>query len=111
MKIAAAMLGLLLIWSFPLYGGDDLSPPATTLTLKGNVVSVDWVGSLICVRWYDQTNNVFDQMLFKVRRNAQILKGIYNIFLSDIHQQDRVAIEYYDNGLAGLVATRIEVSQ
>lgn len=88
-----------------------MAPPATTMTLKANVVSVDWVGSLICVRWFDQTNNVFDQMVFTVTRDTRIIKGTDDIFLTDLHQQDWVSIKYYDNDLGGLEPVSIEVSR
>ncbi len=76
-------------------------------TMHGKVVTIDWVGSLLVVKNYGDT--MIDELTLRVPHDTVIMKGTDSIGLADINPEDRVAVEYYNDGFAGLKTVRITV--
>lgn len=76
-------------------------------TVSGIVVDLDWVKSVITVRYYDPISGNPDEINITVSSDTKITKGTNTIYISDILQSDPVTVVYYDDGLGGLKAKRI----
>ena len=79
-----------------------------TKTVSGTVVSKDWVGSKITVRYSGFGSGRPDELTFHVSDDTQIQSGTKAISLSDIDQGDDVVIEYCRRSFAGLWARSIQ---
>ncbi len=76
-------------------------------TISGEVVNLDWVGSVICVRYYPDFDLNADEIIIKITGETTIHRGTNSITFSDILQSDQVTVTYYDDGVGGLKAIRI----
>lgn len=75
-----------------------------TREFGGQVMEVDWVGSLLTV-------GGMEEMTFFVPPGTKIIYGPETISLSDIDQDDYVVIRYIDNPSGMPKATRITVNK
>ena len=70
-----------------------------TMTMRGIVGSVDWVGSLLVV----------DAVQFLVTDKTKAYKGNSKIWFSEINVGDPVVVDYYKDDKGVLKAVRITV--
>ena len=75
-------------------------------TITGEVAKVDWVGNKIVVRTFDSIN--YDEILFYISEDTNIIKGGSEISLADINLSDKVSVNY-SGSFAGLKALQITV--
>ena len=78
---------------------EEAIAPEDTMTMRGIVGSMDWVGSLLVV----------DAVQFSVTDNTQVYKGNGKIWFSEINVGDPVLIDYYKDDKGVLRAVRITV--
>ena len=76
-------------------------------TISGTVVDIDWVKSVITVRYAEPFSGNTDEIDIIVPSDAKIMNGTETELLSDIEQSDQVAVTYYDDGVSGLKAKKI----
>ena len=77
-------------------------------TISGIVDDIDWVKSIITVRFSDPFSGDTDEINIIVPSEARITNGAQTEFFSDIDQFDSVTITYYDDGLSGLKVKMIK---
>lgn len=78
---------------------EETVAPKDTMTMRGIVGSVDWVGSLLVV----------DAVQFSVTDKTQAYKGNSKIWVSEINVGDPVVVNYYKDDNGTLKAVRITV--
>jgi hypothetical protein len=76
-------------------------------TISGTVEDIDWVRSIITVRYADLYSGNIDEINIVVPSEAKIMNGTETKYLSDLGQSDPVIVTYYDDGLSGLKAKSI----
>lgn len=76
-------------------------------TISGTVSDVDWVKSIITVRFSHPFSGNIDEINIIVPGEAKIMNGAVTKSLSDIGQFDPITVTYYDDGLSGLKAVSI----
>ena len=76
-------------------------------TISGIVTDIDWVKSIITVRYSDPFSGNADEVDIIVPSDTRIMNGTETEYLSDIEQSDAVTVTYYDDGVSGLKAKRI----
>ena len=76
-------------------------------TISGSVADIDWVKSIITVRYSDSLSGNTDEINIIVPSGAEITNGTETKDISDIEQSDPVTVTYYDDGLSGLKAKRV----
>lgn len=96
-------------WDAPVYCEDEVTGHKI-LILKGNVSSVDWVKSMIVVKWFDRSDFRFDEVALYTERNTKITKKGSSIGLGDLNTGDRVIVEFYNDSPNPLKAVSITVS-
>ncbi|MFH1189896.1 MAG: hypothetical protein V1682_04330 [Candidatus Omnitrophota bacterium] len=83
--------------------GQDVS------TMSGKVIAIDWVSSEIVVR-IQLPGGIHDELTFHVSRDTKITKGLHSLTFGELHEQDRVTIEYFNKRFKGLHAIHITVA-
>jgi hypothetical protein len=78
-------------------------------TASGKIVATDWVGSFVVVR-IKFPGDVYDEMTFHVSRDTKITKGSSSLTFGELHDQERVTIEYFNKRFQGLHAIHITVT-
>jgi len=79
-------------------------------TVIGNIVAVDWVASVVTVRYFDdRPGRGYDEISFVLNEATAITKGTEEIELSELNQGDQVSVDYCDCLLKGLLAVKIVV--
>ncbi len=80
-------------------------------TIEGRIVALDWVASVIVVRWFGSPGEGYgpDEVTIHVNDDTRITKGAQDISLADINVDDRVSVSFYRDSFAGLQAIRIVV--
>jgi len=81
----------------------DTSAEHFIRVIKGNISSVNWVGSEIVVKTFDDETTIF------VSHSTRITKRGVSIQLSDINISDKVTVEYYNDSPGPLKAVSITV--
>lgn len=76
-------------------------------TISGRVDEIDWVKSIITVRYTDPLSGNTDEIDIIVPAEVKIMNGTETESFSDIEQSDPVTVIYYDDGLSGLKAQKI----
>ena len=76
-------------------------------TISGSVADIDWVKSIITVRYSDPLSGNTDEINIIVPSGAEVTNGTESKDISDIEQSDPVTVTYYDDGLSGLKAKRV----
>jgi hypothetical protein len=76
-------------------------------TISGTVADIDWVKSIITVRYSDPFSGNMDEIDIIVPSEAKIMNGSEPKDLSDLEQSDPVTVTYYDAGVSGLKAKRV----
>ncbi|MFH1190943.1 MAG: hypothetical protein V1670_01940 [Candidatus Omnitrophota bacterium] len=76
-------------------------------TISGKVSDVDWVKSIITIRYSHFISGNIDEINIIVSGETKIMNGTVTKSLSDIEQFDSVTVTYYDDGLSGLKAISI----
>ena len=76
-------------------------------TVSGTVGDIDWVKSMITVRYSDLDSGNADEIDIIVPEGTEIMNGTESKDLADIDQADSVTVIYYDDGVSGLKAKRI----
>ncbi|HOW36200.1 MAG TPA: hypothetical protein PL155_07290 [Candidatus Omnitrophota bacterium] len=110
-KTAFAVVSLMLITGLaaPCPVNAQIPERPKTKIVTGAVVDSDWVGSKIVVKWYDDLQDAYDELTVIVPDDALITKGVDTISFTDIHQDDKVKVEYYSDSFSGLKAARVTV--
>ena len=106
MRIARVMsiLVLLSITTVFAWAADD---EQSQKTISGTIDDVDWVKSIITVRYFDPMSGNADEIDIIVPSDAKIMNGPEVKGLSDIEQSDPVTVTYYDDGVSGLKAKKV----
>ncbi len=76
-------------------------------TISGTVSDIDWVKSIITVRYFDPYSGNADEIDIIVPGDAKIMNGTVTKSLSSILQSDLVTVTYYNDGVSGLKAREI----
>lgn len=76
-------------------------------TFSGTVSGIDWVKSIITVRYLDPYSGNADEIDIIVPEGTKIMNGTESKELGDLEQSDPVSVTYYDDGVSGLKAKRI----
>ena len=76
-------------------------------TISGVIVDMDWVKSMIIVRYFDPVLENQNEINITVSNDTEIIRGTEVISLSGINQGDQVTVIYYDDGLGELKAKKI----
>jgi hypothetical protein len=76
-------------------------------TISGSIEDIDWVKSMITVRYSDPYSGNTDEIDIIVPSDTKIMNGTEQKYLSDLEQSDMVTVTYYNDGLSGLKAKRI----
>lgn len=103
----AALLAVSLSYGYPQGAGMNQKPQK----VKGQISSVDWVGSNIIVRWYDDTSCTFDSLSIFIPDNAKIIKNGVEIKLGDVNISDKVEVEFYDASFGPLKAVLVTIKK
>ena len=80
----------------------DQRPELRTFT--GNVLEVDWVGSVMTVEGVEN-------MTFSVGPETKVTQGTGSASFSDIEQGDPVAVKYYEDPSGDSRAVRIDIKK
>ena len=70
--------------------------------ISGTVSSVDWVKSVVVVRYSAPYTGNTDEISLRVTGDSELSRGSESISLSDIEQSDPVTVTYYRDDLSGL---------
>lgn len=76
-------------------------------TVSGTISDIDWVKSIITVRYSDPYSGNADEIDIIVPEGIKIMNGTESKDLGDLEQSDPVSVTYYDDGVSGLKAKRI----
>lgn len=76
-------------------------------TVSGTVSDIDWVKSIITVRYLDPYSGNADEIDIIVPDGIKIMNGTESKDLGDLEQSDPISVTYYDDGVSGLKAKRI----
>ncbi|MFH0854920.1 MAG: hypothetical protein V1869_00160 [Candidatus Omnitrophota bacterium] len=71
-------------------------------SISGTVSSVDWIKSVLSVRYTDPYTGDSDEIALKVTGDSELTRGTESILLFDVEQGDPVSITYYKDDLSGL---------
>lgn len=66
-------------------------------TADGEVYSMDWAASEIVIRWLEQSDNSYRELILNVPDDAVIRKGSDIIQSSELQISDPVTVKYYEN--------------
>lgn len=77
-------------------------------TISGKLIAIDWIGSVVVVR-IKLPGGIYDEMTYHVSRDTKITKGVQSLTFGELHEQDRVTIEYFNQRFQGLHAIHIMV--
>jgi hypothetical protein len=79
-------------------------------TVDGNIYDLDWAGSKVVVRWLDQYNNSFHDVVINVPDEAKIRKGTDYIEFSELEINDGVTARYYEEADGADTLITLEVT-
>ena len=79
----------------------DASECRDTKAISGNIVRMDWVGSILVV------NTGGDEMTFTLPDGVKVLKSGKEVSVNDMNLNDNVTVHYCDLSFAGLKAVSI----
>jgi len=105
-RVARAMIMFALFFMAITYAW-ALDDAQSQKTVSGTVEDIDWVKSIITVRYADLYSGNIDEINIVVPADAKIMNGTEPKCISDIEQSDSVTVIYYDDGVSGLKAKRI----
>lgn len=78
--------------------------------IQGEVAAVDWAGSKLVVRWFDNETLSNDEINFFVPDGAKVTKGNETVMgFAEIQVGDRVTVEYYNDSPGALKVISINV--
>lgn len=86
----------------------DQARSCVTKSVAGKVVEVDWVASVLVVKWLGA--NGYDELAISVPEDARITRGAEKVDFGDVELSDDVYIQYRDCGPAGLKAMTVNVN-
>jgi len=76
-------------------------------TISGTVEDIDWLKSIITVRYYDADTSSSDELDIIIPGDVKIKCGASELSFPDIEQSDPVTVTYYNDGVSGLKAVRV----
>jgi hypothetical protein len=87
-------------------------------SITGTIVHLDWVGSVVTVRYYPTSGSNATQLYYPsnadadeinliITDNSIIYRGTQTISFGDILLSDPVTVTYYDDGFSGLKIKRL----
>jgi hypothetical protein len=85
----------------------DSGSTKETKSLTGTAIAIDWVASLLTIRYFDTLKDSYDEITLTVTSDTRILRGTDRIDFSGIEEGDEVVIEYYRDDFSGLKARSI----
>jgi len=106
MRITRVMSIFVLLFMAIVYAWADDNEQSQK-TISGTVEDIDWVKSMITVRYTDPFSGNADELDIIVPSDAKIMNGTEIKYLSDLEQADPVTVTYYNDGVSGLKAKRI----
>jgi len=98
-----------MIWLLAMNSGycQDKIDNKLVKTVSGTVERLDWVASLMNIRYFDSTRNNYDEIIVYVADTTKIYLGTGTVSLSDIEEGDEVTVEYYSDYFNGFKALSI----
>ena len=103
MKKISAALSLIILLFAPSLSAQEIEEK----TISGTASEIDWVGSIIAVRYCPAFSLDADEIGIKITHDTIMHRGTDSISLSDIEQEDPITVTYYDDGVSGLKARRL----
>jgi len=66
-------------------------------SISGEVSSVDWVGGIFLIKWFDTESDVYQEMSFKAPDGFKIKQGTNTTDLAGLEIGDPLVVNYYEN--------------
>lgn len=66
-------------------------------TVEGRISDIDWAGSKIAVKWFNQEDSTFYETSMIVLDEAEMTKGTDKISFSGLEIADNVTARYYED--------------
>ena len=105
-----AVITFLLPGNFCFSQGEEGSRQIQSVT--GSIVSTEWVGDIICVRWLQAEGIIgYDNLTISVPDGLKINKGTDIVTLANLNIGDNVTVKYYNDNFAGLKAVSLTVNR
>jgi hypothetical protein len=92
----------------PCYSAEEAEGQEVS-TMSGKLVAMDWVNSTIVVK-IKLPGGLADEMTYHISRSTKITKGTSTLSFGELHEQDRVTIEYFNQRFQGLHAIHVTVA-
>lgn len=96
-RIGAVFLVLVFIAASPV-----LADESDDKVISGTVVSLDWAGYILTVRYVDPQTDNLDEISLRAAGDSGFTRGPQAISFSDIRQGDEVSVTYYGDDFSGL---------
>ncbi|MFA4981483.1 MAG: hypothetical protein WC592_03330 [Candidatus Omnitrophota bacterium] len=75
--------------------GADTDEDRNTVTIEGQISSIDWVGGVITVRWLQYDPYIkYDEITLSVPRDIKIMKASQPAGFNELSQFDHVTVKY-----------------